>query len=260
MCARRDVILGHQQPTELRLTAKHPEIVSRNGQPESELITRRNEPVIGSGSPGDGIAQRHRELIQRDNTRKNIVPLREVPILGDREVLYPSVAVQGIQLHQTLRIADGQRTQDERTEKRERRSVDANSQRQCCDRNGGKGSIPPKKTQGVAGVLSKVLDPARPTDIATLFLDLIHAAELLTNLASGLFFAEAGARQIRDTLLDVKTQFSVEMSVLFFSPQPTPVHRAPSSAIPRMSPTASDNLCQLAEPACRCARPLRVRR
>ena len=68
VCSRRDIVVRRQESSERRLTAKHAEIVSRNGQPEGELITRRNDAVVCSGPPGDGIAERNGERTERDDT------------------------------------------------------------------------------------------------------------------------------------------------------------------------------------------------
>ena len=135
---RREIILRCQEPPERRLTAKHREIVAGNRQPEGELIARGNDVIVRGRSPHDGIAERHGERSERDHAVEYLAAVADVAILGDREVLRPSVAIQRIQPHQRFRLTNRQRTQHEGVEESERCGVDAHSQRQCRDRDGGK--------------------------------------------------------------------------------------------------------------------------
>ena len=159
VCPRREIILRCQEPSERRLTPKHREIVARNRQPEGELIARGNDVVVRGRSPRDGIAERNGERSERDHAGEYIAAVADVAILGDGEVVSPSVAIQRIQLHQRFRLANRQRTQHEGVEESKRCGVDAHSQRQCRDRDGGKGRISAKKTQSESDVLGQGASP-----------------------------------------------------------------------------------------------------
>ncbi len=156
---RREVILRRQEPSERRLTAKHREIVAGNRQPEGELIACGNDVVVCGRPPGDGVTERNRERSERDHACEDIVAVADVAILGDGEVVSPSVAIQRIQPHQCFRLTNRQRTQHEGVEERERCGVDAHAQRQRRDRDGGEGRISAKKTQSESDVLSQGASP-----------------------------------------------------------------------------------------------------
>ena len=55
VCPRREIVLRCQEPAERGLTAKHPEVIARNRQPEGELIAWRNDVVVRRRPPGDGV-------------------------------------------------------------------------------------------------------------------------------------------------------------------------------------------------------------
>ena len=61
--------------------------------------------------------------------------------------------------HECFRLTNRQRAQHEGVENSKRRSVDAHSQRQCRDRDGGEGRIPAKKTHSESDVLSQAALP-----------------------------------------------------------------------------------------------------
>ena len=155
VCPRREIVLRCQEPSERRLTAKHREIVPRNRQPEGELIARRNDVVVRGRPPGDGVTERNGQRSERDHACEYIVAVADVAILGDGEVVSPPVAIQRIQPHQCFRLTNRQRTQHEGVEESKRCSVDAHSQRQRRDRDGGEDRIPAKKTQSESDVLSQ---------------------------------------------------------------------------------------------------------
>jgi hypothetical protein len=89
----------------------------------------------------------------------------------------------------------------------------AYAQRQCCDRNRSKGWIPHKKTQGATAILSKIFDPACPTGIATVFLDLVHPAELLARLSEEEARRKLLRRKEQDAHLDKERHFHIEQAV-----------------------------------------------
>src|SRR5215470_4274952 len=138
----------------------------------------------------------------------------------------------------------------------------ANSERKRNDADRRESRLQPKRPQCVSNVLYQVLDPARAARIATLFFYLLGTANRQSRPSSRLARLDSLRNQLGLMPLQMKSQLCFELPFHPVSaPQPLPpVHSAPPSEIPRMSPMAWVSRSQLAASVSSCARPFRVSR
>ena len=109
-------------------------------------------------------------------------------------------------------------------------------------------------------ILSDGGDPQRAPAFTAIFFDLIQAAEGQASGAAGLFFRHAGAHIVGDLLLEVKTQFFVQVQFQLLAVEKAlpPVHDSSPCGSSRKSATTPVRRPQLSVSLFSCARPRAV--
>ena len=105
----------------------------------------------------------------------------------------------------------GQRAQQDGIDHAEDCNIGADAEGEDQNRHHGEGAIAAQGAQSKAQVLSDGGDPQRAPAFPAIFFDLVQAAEGESRGASGLLFRHAGAHIFGHLLLEVKTQFFVQV-------------------------------------------------
>ncbi len=131
-----------------------------------------------------------------------------------REILHGlGATLRHGQLHQSLRIADGERTQEHGIDQAEDGRVRADAEGQRQHRGYRECGASAHAAQRVAKVLRHAAGPSEGAPFAILFLGLLHATEAAQRGAPCLAGAHAGALIVFGLHFDMKAKFIVELTI-----------------------------------------------
>ena len=170
--------------------------------------------------------------------------------------------------HQLVAVRIGQGPQQELIDDGEDRGVAADTEREREHDGGGEAGTLAQAARHVTHVAHQAVEPARRSDVVTLFLQPQHAAEPRLGGAAGIAGIHPAALVFARELIDVEGHLAIHVAIARVPGEDgeqaadesrrTRHGQAPCSMARRTRVTAFDSRCQLSSSASAAARPLRV--